>query len=598
MSATRPLVFATNNAHKIEEAQAIVSGRLNLISLREAGVDIDVDETGLTFFENAYLKAQAVFLDTGQPCVADDSGLCVDFLNGAPGVFSARYAGEPVNHEANNTKLLQALQGVTNRKASFKTVLCVLGLEGSENRPLFFEGEVAGEILMSPGGAQGFGYDPIFQPHGFDVSFAQMRPEQKNALSHRGNAFKMLMRYLELHEEIGAAAHIPALPVAEFDYDLPSERIAFEAMEPRDASKLLIYKGGEVVESRFSSLDQELHQGDMLVANDTKVIPARLHGKVSGGASVEVFLLNPLDAGWTQWEVMVGNRRKFKETETVLVEGVSGWLRIVWLDREKNRIEMSHSSEFATIQDAIEALGAVPLPPYIERDVREGDKARYQAIFAQHAGAVAAPTASLHFTEALKERLMQKGVEFGYLTLHVGAGTFKPMTAEYANQHDMHAERFAVGVDLLNGLIEAEGKARRVVAIGTTSMRVLESLYFVGCRLIHGCWEGMVYSGDGYDLGLRMMEGKEISMEMAMRALRDFAVSGGGVVHGQTQIFILEGFEFRVVKGLITNFHQPKSTLLMLISAFVRGDWRRIYGFAMARDYRFLSYGDGSLLWR
>ena len=259
---------------------------------------------------------------------------------------------------------------------------------------------------------------------------------------------------------------------------------------------------------------------------------------------------------------------------------------------------MSHSSEFATIQDAIEALGAVPLPPYIERDVREGDKARYQAIFAQHAGAVAAPTASLHFTEALKERLMHKGVEFGYLTLHVGAGTFKPMTAEYANQHDMHAERFAVGVDLLNGLIEAEGKARRVVAIGTTSMRVLESLYFVGCRLIHGCWEGMVYSGDGYDLGLRMTEGKEISMEMSMRALRDFALSGGGVVHGQTQIFILEGFEFRVVKGLITNFHQPKSTLLMLISAFVRGDWRRIYGFAMDREYRFLSYGDGSLLWR
>ncbi len=598
MSATRPLVFATNNAHKIEEAQAIVSGRLNLISLREAGVDIDVDETGLTFFENAYLKAQAVFLATGQPCVADDSGLCVDFLNGAPGVFSARYAGEPVNHEANNSKLLRALQGVTNRKASFKTVLCVVGLEGSENRPLFFEGEVAGEILMSPDGAQGFGYDPIFQPHGFDVSFAQMRPEQKNALSHRGNAFKMLMRYLELHEEIGAAAHIPALPVAEFDYDLPSERIAFEAMEPRDASKLMIYKGGEVFESRFSSLDQELQQGDMLVANDTKVIPARLHGKVSGGASVEVFLLNPLDAGWTQWEVMVGNRRKFKETETVLVEGVSGWLRIVWLDRERNRIEMSHSSEFATIQDAIEALGAVPLPPYIERDVREGDKARYQAIFAQHAGAVAAPTASLHFTEALKERLMHKGVEFGYLTLHVGAGTFKPMTAEYANQHEMHAERFAVGVDLLNGLIEAEGKARRVVAIGTTSMRVLESLYFVGCRLIHGCWEGMVYSGDGYDLGLRMTEGKEISMEMSMRALRDFAVSGGGVVHGQTQIFILEGFEFRVVKGLITNFHQPKSTLLMLISAFVRGDWRRIYGFAMDRGYRFLSYGDGSLLWR
>lgn len=230
--------------------------------------------------------------------------------------------------------------------------------------------------------------------------------------------------------------------------------------------------------------------------------------------------------------------------------------------------------------------------------MNEGDKERYQAIFAQHAGAVAAPTASLHFTEGLCERLSDKGIRFGYLTLHVGAGTFKPMTSEFANQHDMHAERFAVGIDLLDCLMEAQAEDRRVVAIGTTSMRVLESLYFVGCRLLNGCWEGMVYSGDGYDLGLGMLDGCEISMERSMAAVVAYARSGGGMIQGQTQIFILEGFEFRVVNGLITNFHQPKSTLLMLISAFVRGDWQRIYGFAMGRDFRFLSYGDGSLLWR
>ena len=603
MSATNRLVFATNNVHKIAEAQAIVAGKLTLVSLREAGVDIDVDETGTTFFENAFLKAQAVFEATGLPCVADDSGLCVDALDGAPGVYSARFAGEPVDHGANNQKLLACLEGVEDRLASFRTVLCVVGLPGTENRPLYFEGQVDGEILTSPNGVDGFGYDPIFQPLGYSLSFAQMSAQEKNALSHRGKAFESLMRFLRLHEQHGAAAHIPPLPVAEFDYELPSERIAFEALEPRDASKLLMYMGsrsgeGVIEERQFKDLDSALQSGDVLVANDTKVIPARLHGKVSGGAGVEVFLLNPLDAGWTQWEVMVGNRRKFKESETVLVAGKAGVLRISWLDREKNRIEMSHSGEFATMQDAIEALGEVPLPPYIEREVQEGDKERYQAIFAQHAGAVAAPTASLHFTEGLKLRLQEKGVEFGFLTLHVGAGTFKPMTSEFANEHDMHAERFAVGVDFLDTLIKSMGAGKRVVAIGTTSMRVLESLYFVGCRLIHGCWEGMVYSGDGYDLGLRLHGGEAISMEKAMGALRNHAVAMGGMVQGQTQVFILEGFEFRVVQGLITNFHQPKSTLLMLISAFVRGDWRRIYGFAMGGGYRFLSYGDGSLLWR
>ena len=602
MSATVKLVFATNNAHKIEEAQSIVADRLALISLKEAGFDIDVDETGSTFHENAYLKAQAVFEATGLPCVADDSGLCVDALHGAPGVYSARYAGEPVNHSANNAKLLSVLEGSVNRSASFRTVLCVMGLGGSK-RPLYFEGKVEGEILLKATGSEGFGYDPIFQPTGYSKSFAQMLAHEKNALSHRAKAFEQLMLFLKREEEGAVSLMVPALPVTDYHYDLPSNRIAFEAIEPRDASRLLIrhaqVDGGDSLEDKqFFELVDCLGEGDVLVANDTKVIPARLHGRVMGGAEVEVFLLNPLDAGWLQWEVMVGNRKKFRENDVVEVVGAMGRLQITWLDRERNRVNLSFQGEFDTVQDAIECLGAVPLPPYIERAVRDGDKDRYQAIFAEHAGAVAAPTASLHFTESLRHRLVDKGVRFSYLTLHVGAGTFKPMSSDYANEHEMHAERFAITVSLVDTMLDALQRNRRVVAIGTTSMRVLESLYFVGCRLIQGCWDGMVSCDDGYDLGLKLREGKEIGLEESLLALREYAFIQGGSIQGQTQIFIVDGFEFRIVKGLITNFHQPKSTLLMLISAFVGGDWRSIYGFAVARNYRFLSYGDGSLLWR
>lgn len=210
MQNQRKWVFATNNSHKISEAQAIVGTNMNLVSLREAGIDIDVEETGTTFESNALLKAQAVFELTGMPCVADDSGLCVNALNGAPGVYSARYGGEPVNHAKNNEKLLSEMQGVQDRRAQFKTVLCVVGLPkmlggGSElYEPLFFEGVVAGEILTVMNGAEGFGYDPLFQPEGYEQTFAEMLAEQKNALSHRGKAFFELMRFLSIESGEGS----------------------------------------------------------------------------------------------------------------------------------------------------------------------------------------------------------------------------------------------------------------------------------------------------------------------------------------------------------------------------------------------------------
>jgi S-adenosylmethionine:tRNA ribosyltransferase-isomerase len=426
---------------------------------------------------------------------------------------------------------------------------------------------------------------------------------------------------------------VPALKVADFDYDLPTSRIAFEAVEPRDSSKLLVYgsEGGVdlgdghrekvdvvdeigpkkgVLDLRFSGLLDVLDDGDFLVANDTKVIPARLHGKVvGGGQAVEVFLLNPLNPEWSLWEAMVGNRRKFKEGACLAVGDVDlekealgdemgGLLKIEWHDREKNQVRLILPEGFEGFVDAIEHFGKVPLPPYIERELNVDDKDRYQAIFAQNAGAVAAPTASLHFTDRLKEALLLKGVGFGYLTLHVGAGTFKPMTSELASDHEMHSERFEITVDMLDALIVAMESGKRVVSIGTTVMRVLESIYYIGCRMKLGIWEGRVNSTDGYDENLTFFNGERIEMVEAMRVLRKEVSDLGGVLRGETQIFIVEGFEFRVVDGLITNFHQPKSTLLMLVSAFCGGRWRDIYGHAMGNGYRFLSYGDGSLLWR
>ena len=426
---------------------------------------------------------------------------------------------------------------------------------------------------------------------------------------------------------------VPALKVADFDYDLPTSRIAFEAVEPRDSSKLLVYgsEGGVdlgdghrekvdvvdeigpkkgVLDLRFSGLLDVLDDGDFLVANDTKVIPARLHGKVvGGGQAVEVFLLNPLNPDWSLWEAMVGNRRKFKEGACLAVGDVDlekealgdemgGLLKIEWHDREKNQVRLILPEGFEGFVDAIEHFGKVPLPPYIERELNVDDKDRYQAIFAQNAGAVAAPTASLHFTDRLKEALLLKGVGFGYLTLHVGAGTFKPMTSELASDHEMHSERFEITVDMLDALILAMESGKRVVSIGTTVMRVLESIYYIGCRMKLGIWEGRVNSTDGYDANLTFFNGERIEMVEAMRVLRKEVSDLGGVLRGETQIFIVEGFEFRVVDGLITNFHQPKSTLLMLVSAFCGGRWRDIYGHAMGNGYRFLSYGDGSLLWR
>ena len=405
---------------------------------------------------------------------------------------------------------------------------------------------------------------------------------------------------------------VPHLAVGDYDYHLKPEQIAQYAIEPRDASKLLVWTGSKIKDRRFDELDQELGADVLLVANDTKVIPARLHALTSGGHQIEIFLLKPLDAEWLRWEAMVGNRKRCREGEHAVV---SEKLTLKWLSREENQVEFKLPLGYTSMPEAIEDLGKVPLPPYIDRGVEVGDKERYQAIFAQKAGAVAAPTASLHFTQELEQRMLGMGIGLSKLTLHVGAGTFKPMSGEFSHQHDMHSERFEITQELISQLLDrvypreimSEGDLGqenrvsmrgRVVAIGTTSMRVLESLYYIGVRILGNQWMGKVETEDAYcDLSVRLLN-REVDLKESLTAIRVFCDCCGGSLKGETKIFIVSGFDFRICDGLITNFHQPKSTLLMLVDAFLGGKWRLIYGHAHRESYRFLSYGDGSLLWR
>lgn len=412
--------------------------------------------------------------------------------------------------------------------------------------------------------------------------------------------------------EDGLDNGMPHLAVSDYDYCLTSDQIAQYAIEPRDASKLLVWTGSEIKDRIFHELDQELGADVLLVANDTKVIPARLHALTSGGHQIEIFLLKPLDAEWLRWEAMVGNRKRFREGDVAVV---SEKLSLKWLNRDENQVEFELPLGYNSMPEAIEELGKVPLPPYINRGVEVGDKERYQAIFAKKAGAVAAPTASLHFTEDLEQRMLGKGIGLAKLTLHVGSGTFKPMTGEFSHHHDMHSERFEINQELISQLLERlfpdetknmgdsksvlwKNRGAKVVAIGTTSMRVLESLYYIGVRILGNQWMGKVETEDAYcDLSVRLLN-REVDLKESLLAILDFCEQSVGILGGETKIFIVAGFNFRICDGLITNFHQPKSTLLMLVDAFLGGKWRGIYEHAHRESYRFLSYGDGSLLWQ
>ena len=400
--------------------------------------------------------------------------------------------------------------------------------------------------------------------------------------------------------------NIQEIAIAEYDYPLPDERIAKYPLAERDTSKLLIYNKGVVCEERFSNLPQFVPQNSLMVFNNTKVIQARLRFRKETGALIEVFCLEPerpcdyqqifLETKECVWQCLVGNSNRWKGgvlSQCVTVAGKEVTLSVerVGGPAVVNHVRFTWDGG-CSFAELLEAAGELPIPPYLNRATEESDTRTYQTVYSKVKGSVAAPTAGLHFTPAVLEALTAAGVEREEVTLHVGAGTFKPVKSELIADHEMHEEYIEVRKALLEKLIAAGGSA---VAVGTTSVRTLESLYFLG-ELVA---ENPAITQDELHVGQWTPYNREHSLSTveALEALVAWLERNGlDRVHSHTQIMIAPGYTFRIVKAIVTNFHQPKSTLLLLVSAFVKGEWRKIYDYALANGFRFLSYGDSSLL--
>ena len=405
--------------------------------------------------------------------------------------------------------------------------------------------------------------------------------------------------------------------ISEYSYVLPDERIAKFPMAERDHSKLLLYRHGEVGEDVFYNLPQYLPTGALMVMNNTKVIQARLHfRKVNArgehlGALIEVFLLEPAQPAdyeqmfqqteRCQWLCLVGNLKKWKEGPLTLEHGPLTIQAV-----RKGEVGTSQLIEFqwtggCSFAEVIDAIGELPIPPYLNRATQESDKTTYQTVYSKIKGSVAAPTAGLHFTQRVLQDVDARGIEREEVTLHVGAGTFKPVKSATIGEHPMHTEYIAVRRHTIERLIAHDGNA---IAIGTTSVRTLESLYYMGLKVLANPdvaeEELHVSQWEPYESEKLKVKSEEWAAASAMDALQALLAWMDRheltVLHSSTQIIIAPGYDYKIVKMLVTNFHQPQSTLLLLVSAFVHGDWHRIYDYALAHDFRFLSYGDSSLL--
>lgn len=401
------------------------------------------------------------------------------------------------------------------------------------------------------------------------------------------------------------------LRIEEFDYPLPEERIAVHPLETRDACKLLLRRpDGEISEHIFSELPSLLPEDSMLIYNNTRVINARLRfRKASGnahqkGALIEIFCLEPVEpadysmnfasTSRCRWTCFVGNSKRWKEgplNMTLEVGGQPLVLTASRLSRQGNAsvIEFSWDNPEITFSKIIEAAGEIPIPPYLNRATESSDSTDYQTVYSRIEGSVAAPTAGLHFTPAVLDEISRRGIPRRELTLHVGAGTFQPVKSEEIGEHPMHAEFISVPVELLR---ELRDTSRKVIAVGTTSVRTLESLYHAGRLILQNRWDGEVPQWTPYE-----SQANEISPSEALEAIiRHLDATGSRTFIATTRIIIAPGYRYRIVSGMVTNFHQPKSTLLLLVSAFTGGDWRPMYDYALAHNFRFLSYGDATLL--
>ena len=395
--------------------------------------------------------------------------------------------------------------------------------------------------------------------------------------------------------------------ISDYSYELADERIAKFPLAERDHSKLLVYNKGVVGEDVFYHLPEHLPEGALMVMNNTKVIQARLHFRKPTGALIEIFLLEPAQpADYEQmfqqtsscsWLCLVGNLKKWKGESLTITHG-----SLTFTATHKGEQGTSQLIEFSwsggqSFAEVLDILGELPIPPYLNRETQESDKTTYQTVYSKIKGSVAAPTAGLHFTQRVLDAIDAKGIEREEVTLHVGAGTFRPVKSETIGEHPMHTEYIAVHRRTIERLLAHDCQA---IAIGTTSVRTLESLYYMGLKVLANpdIREEALHVNQWEPYGAETAPNEKwVSATEALTALRDWLDRHGQtVLHSSTQIIIAPGYDYKIVKMLVTNFHQPQSTLLLLVSAFVHGDWHKIYDYALAHDFRFLSYGDSSLL--
>lgn len=413
---------------------------------------------------------------------------------------------------------------------------------------------------------------------------------------------------------------IKKISIADYTYDLPAERIALHPATERDASKLLIYQNGKISQDIYKNIAAHLQSNSLLIFNNTKVIRARILFHKPTGGIIEIFCLEPFEdvneystimnrREKVKWKCMIGGAGKWKEGILSGEWGVARKKGEAGTGRSSGKITLNaklteklsdaYVVEFSwqpgdlTFAEVLEATGDIPLPPYIKRRTDDTDPERYQTIYAKDEGSVAAPTAGLHFTENIFESLGKKNIQTDFVTLHVGAGTFKPVKSATMEGHEMHAEWIDVSIELIENLIDNIGKM--IVAVGTTSLRTIESLYWMGVKAINPFTKDLtIHQWDAYEPALRE---KNISAKDALIILRNWMAKNDlDRIFIQTQILILPGYQFKIAKAIVTNFHQPQSTLLLLVAAAIGEDWRKVYDHAMKNDFRFLSYGDGSLL--
>jgi len=392
------------------------------------------------------------------------------------------------------------------------------------------------------------------------------------------------------------------ISIAEYTYELPTGRIAFHPLAERDASKLLIYRDGAISEDTYRNIAGHLPENALLIFNNTKVVEARIEFRKATGARIEIFCLEPpaeyggianslAQTGTVNWRCLIGGASKWKPVQVLQKELANGLLlEARYLEKQGDSflIALSWTPANLSFAELLHQAGFIPLPPYIHREVEADDQQRYQTIYARHDGSVAAPTAGLHFTEAIFQSLVAKKITHDFVTLHVGAGTFLPVKAATLGGHTMHIEFIEVGKETILGLRDCMQAGKPVIAVGTTSARTLESLYWLGV----GGEDLLVRQWDAY-----RGQDQGIPAEIALtKLLEKMELRGIERLVTTTQLLIVPGYEWKIVSGLVTNFHHPESTLLLLIAALIGEDWRRLYGYALDHEFRFLSYGDGCLL--